>query len=140
MKQMKPEHLLLAIALAFLTFIGGFFLGSQNRGGESGITTAKTAVPYSATAAASQTQTIENASSREPDVNGKESGLVNINTANLEELMTLPGIGEVIAQRIIDHREANGAFVSVDELDQVSGIGSKRLDAIRDYVTVEENQ
>ncbi len=63
-------------------------------------------------------------------------GLVNVNTASATDLEALPGIGEVIAQRIIDHRTANGPFTSVDQLVDVSGIGDAILDSIRELVTV----
>ena len=64
---------------------------------------------------------------------------VNINTATLEQLQTLPGIGPVLAQRIIDHREANGPFPSAAHLIQVDGIGEKTLDTIMDYISVQED-
>lgn len=61
---------------------------------------------------------------------------ININTASSEELQTLYGIGPVKAQAIIDYRNENGFFHSVDELINVSGIGPKTLEKIRDQVTV----
>lgn len=64
-----------------------------------------------------------------------EPGLININTATLAELQTLPGIGETFAQRIIEYREANGPFRTVGELMNVDGIGEKRLEALWDLVT-----
>lgn len=70
------------------------------------------------------------------DENAEASGLININTATRAQLETLPGIGEVLAQRIIDYREANGPFTSVNQLTQVKGIGEKRLAAIIDLITV----
>lgn len=61
---------------------------------------------------------------------------INVNTASTEELETLYGIGPVKAQAIIDYRNENGLFHSVDELINVSGIGPKTLEKIRDQVTV----
>jgi competence protein ComEA len=61
-------------------------------------------------------------------------GRVHLNTATLEELDALPGVGPVTAQRILDYREQKGAFQSVDELDAVSGIGPARLEQLRELV------
>ncbi len=66
-----------------------------------------------------------------------ENMVVNINTATLEELMTLNGIGEVTAGKIIEYRETNNGFINVDELLKVEGIGEAKLEKIRSYVTTE---
>lgn len=63
-------------------------------------------------------------------------GRVNINTADVAALETLPGVGPAIASRIVAWREENGPFRSVDELGAVSGIGEKTLDGMRDQATV----
>lgn len=62
--------------------------------------------------------------------------LVNINTATLEELETLPSIGEVRAQAIITYRETNGGFRTIDDIKEVSGIGEKIFADISPYITV----
>ena len=64
------------------------------------------------------------------------AALVNINTAGVEELETLPGIGEVLAATIVQYREEHGPFTSVDQLVDVSGIGEVTLEELRDLVTV----
>lgn len=61
---------------------------------------------------------------------------VNINTATLEQLEALPGIGPVSAQRILDFRAQNGPFKSVEQLVEVKGIGEKSLGKFRELVTV----
>jgi competence protein ComEA len=62
------------------------------------------------------------------------SGPVSLSTATAEQLDTLPGVGPVTAQKILDYRTKHGAFHSVDELDAVPGIGPARLDQLRDLV------
>jgi competence protein ComEA len=69
-------------------------------------------------------------------VSGAGSGLVSINEADAAALESLPGIGPVLAERIVKDRESNGPFASVDDLDRVSGVGAAVLERVRDHVTV----
>ena len=64
------------------------------------------------------------------------SDLININTASLEQLMTLSGIGESKAKSIISYREENGNFKAVEDITKVSGIGQALYEKIKDYITV----
>ena len=85
---------------------------------------------------------VETASEQEMrEYNSKSSSLINgklnINTADAEELEQLDKIGPKTAQKIIDYRNANGAFKSVDEIKNVKGIGDKTLEKIRDKICAE---
>ncbi|NLM13273.1 MAG: competence protein ComEA [Epulopiscium sp.] len=75
---------------------------------------------------------------REGKASNEESGdgLININTASAEQLQTLPGIGAVIAQNIIEYRESHGAFSSIEEIQNVSRIGQKTFQKIKDKIIV----
>lgn len=64
------------------------------------------------------------------------SSKININTATLEELKMLPRVGDAIAQRIIDYREKNGPFRDIKDIKNVSGIGDKMFENIKDKITV----
>ncbi|MFY9578407.1 MAG: helix-hairpin-helix domain-containing protein [Gaiellaceae bacterium] len=65
---------------------------------------------------------------------GAASGPVHLNTATLEQLDALPGVGPVTAQKILDYRQQHGAFGSVEELDAVPGIGPARLEQLKELV------
>ncbi len=62
------------------------------------------------------------------------AGPVHLNTATLEQLDALPGVGPVTAQKIVDYREQHGAFSSIEDLDAIPGIGPARLEQLRDLV------
>jgi len=63
------------------------------------------------------------------------SGVVNVNTASVEQLSLLPGVGPTVAGRIVEHREKNGAFKAIDDLMLVKGIGEKTFERMKPYVS-----
>lgn len=66
----------------------------------------------------------------------KTYGKININTATAEQLSMLPGIGATTAENIVAYRNENGVFISLDDLLKVKGFGEKRLEQLKDYITV----
>ena len=68
--------------------------------------------------------------------NASTDGIVNINTATVAELTTLPGVGDATAAEIVRDREANGAFTSIEDLMRVSGIGEKKFAKLKDKIRV----
>lgn len=73
-----------------------------------------------------------NSSDSSPNISGK----ININTASAAELDKLPGVGEAIAKEIIEYREYNGNFSSIEEIKNVSGIGDSKFEKMKDYICV----
>ncbi|WP_411168920.1 helix-hairpin-helix domain-containing protein [Clostridium sp. MB05] len=64
-----------------------------------------------------------------------ENGVININTANLDELKKINGVGEVKAKNIIEYREKNGGFKSIEEIKNIEGIGEKTFEKLKDKIT-----
>ncbi len=120
-------HPLVVITLFFAIFTGGFFAGRNYNHSDVQITARAAEIPET---------TVPFLTEGTTETGAETEGLVNINTATATQLQTLPGIGEVIAQRIIDYREANGPFQKATDLIRVDGIGEKKLAAILDLVTV----
>ncbi|MBL6276035.1 ComEA family DNA-binding protein [Micromonospora fiedleri] len=71
-----------------------------------------------------------------PAAGADPGGRLNLNTASQSQLETLPGVGPVLARRIIEHRDEHGGFRSVSDLRQVNGIGDARYEELKDLVTV----
>ncbi|MBQ7768469.1 MAG: ComEA family DNA-binding protein [Oscillospiraceae bacterium] len=115
----KQGWILIAVTGAFLCLLLGVFLGRNAN---------KVYIQIQ------DIQTIQTspATTRPPESLGK----ININTADLEQLQLLPGIGESLAQRILDYRAEHGDFKSTEELMNVSGIGEKKFDNIKNFVII----
>lgn len=88
------------------------------------------------TAKAAGVETTTTESSSGSKSSSESVGVVNLNTASVSELDSLPGIGPTYAQRIIEYRQSNGGFKSVDELKNVKGIGDKTFDKLKNSVTI----
>jgi len=147
MKQRDMAKILVAVVCAAAIFVTGLYFGRTGATGSFAVTT-----QYEIGAV--QPQEIEELAGRierRNDGQGQEeqsaaaqeasapeeSGPININTADVNQLTALPGVGPVLAERIIAHREAHGPFQIVEELTDVSGIGQSRLEDIRPLITVE---
>ena len=76
------------------------------------------------------------ASSASAGVSGQSDALVNINTASAAELVSLPGVGEATAAKIIASRDSEGPFQAIEDLKRVSGIGDKKYEALKDLICV----
>lgn len=105
---------LIAATLIFAAFVAGFYIGKNTATGDIKISIMGTTAPTDST----------------------ENSPVNINTATAEELMTLPGIGRELAQRIVDYRVLHGSFRSTADLILVEGIGEKTLQNLLPYITI----
>jgi comEA protein len=156
MKGKRAETIVIVLSLLLAAFAGGYFTGRNAVSGGGTSVYTQLPIPLEETTPGnnqnSETQeepALPDDSSvipltGQPSEESKETsnaenpqeGKININTADVDELMTLPGIGQVIAQRIVDFREEYGPFSTVEELLDVSGIGEKKLDAIKDLVYV----
>lgn len=124
MKHFKSPIVMAFVFACFACFLLGTFLGRNLHRETIVIET-------------SETTALTQPTATEPERTLPVADRLNINSASVLELAQLPGIGQTIAQRIVDYREANGSFRSVEELTDVEGIGAKRMDELRDLVTVQ---
>lgn len=121
----KANIALLSVCLCFLILLSGIYIGRQTG---SSYVTLPLAGQSDADTASGETSVVSS--------QAETSGRVNINTATAYQLTLLPGIGDTLAERIIAYRTENGTFASVEDILNVSGIGEKKLEQIRDYITV----
>lgn len=123
----KVSVLLVVVTVLFVGFTLGLFVGRNT--GSGTVTLAVPAQMQTAptTAATAAAETVPEETVSFP---------VNINTADADTLTALPGIGQVLAERIVAYRRQNGPFRVIEEITNVEGIGEKKAEAILDLITV----
>lgn len=121
--KIKLSTVLSGLTVLFVGLTLGFFLGRNPAAGSVTVETAQ------------RQQTVSTAPLPEPTAKAAASA-VDINTADMQTLSTLPGIGEVLAQRIVDYRQTHGRFTAVEQLTNVEGIGEGKMEAILELITI----
>jgi len=116
---------LLILCFTFVGFLSGFYLG-RNLNAE----------PIQVYNFSDPTDVQSSESDGTSSTDSTQPAIININTATKEQLETLPGIGPVLAQRILDYIQENGPFETMSQLTLVNGIGVKILEGILDFATV----
>ena len=162
MRLRRLEFIVIGVTLAFACFTGGFFTGrswssinivsvAAQADETQGIAvypnkpdtlqqenTKSDTLPPPSGSDDSQIQPNEQKPSVPADTAGQPKGgdgKININLATQSELTDLPGIGNVLASRIVDYRRQHGDFQKIEDIRNVSGIGEKRYEAIQDKIT-----
>ena len=158
MRLRRLELVIIGVTLAFACFIGGFFTGrswstvnivpiqgvhpqalpSQALPGNTtdDRTDGSIEAPPLETVQTPQDNTSADISNEPAGTPRNGDGRININIATQSELTDLPGIGNVLASRIVDHRRQHGDFKRIEDIRNVSGIGEKRYEAIQDKITI----
>jgi len=162
MRLRRLEFIFIGITLAFICFMGGFFTGRSwsvvnivaavsetGNKPETIVTLASEQTPQEEPQSQNVAQNPATDNKQEPpeapvteapsDATGapkQGDGKININVASQSELKDLPGIGDVLASRIVDYRRQHGDFSRIEDIRNVSGIGEKRYQAIEDKITV----
>ena len=126
MKAGAAQKVLLAVTALFVTFTLAFFIGRSSVHAQ--ITTERAPETLARELPAAESAPAE------------EAQKLELNRATQAELEALPGIGPVLAERIVAWRSANGPFVSVEQIMDVEGIGEKKLDELRESIYVEDVQ
>ena len=128
----RYEAAALGLTAAFVLFTAGWFFAGQTESEPYTVTVQQAAVSNASSAA----QTDAAQQSQQPD-SLLEGERIPVNTADVQELDRLPGIGPAKAQAIVDYRTQHGPFQSTEELLEVSGIGQATLEGLLDYITLD---
>lgn len=123
----KVSVLLAVVTALFVGFTLGLFVGRNTGSGTVTLAVSPQMQTAPTTAATAAAETVPEETVSFP---------VNINTADVDTLTALPGIGQVLAERIVAYRRQNGPFRVIEEITKVEGIGEKKAEAILDLITV----